>query len=501
MSKFVYKRLNFISDERGMALATVMLIMLALSLMGTALLVTSMREMNISLKSEGSNQAFHVAEAGIDYAINKVLDGEILADYPDTTVTFGAGEFVVSIDREVDFSQTPSQATYSITSTGIVEDSQSTGTSWLPSLINKVIPVAFAANNQKTLNVEMKQTDPFTKYVFFMDEKQDPDSYNFVSYKKSSTYYHDEVTGSVHANGHSYSTSTSTHDLSIYSVANGYPIFNGLVSYVNGINVNGTVYDNDKTVPGPYFDPNYDPNPDEVTVTVFPESNDEMSLREYADKSLEIIDAFAFGSDVMVEISGNSLSINGGSPITLQNGNNILVVENGDILLSSSSDLDGRLTLVSVDGDIEISSNIQYKDKDLDSTILADPENEISDDILGLIAENDIVILGSAPDNISIDAIMLAKTGSIWYEDWNGMKGKSAKGTITVNGSLIQKTDFGDVLGTGKGKHFGYTSGMGGSKAGYYKKLNYDNRLNYIEPPYFLKPDRSLYEITWRQGK
>jgi len=490
MKKDVLRHLRI--NEKGVAIATAMSVVLILALLGAGLLLLSMREMNISLKSESSNQAFHVAEAGVEYAMNKISNGEILSDYPDTTITFGAGEFVVSIDREVDFGQTPPQATYFITSTGIVEDTQSTETSWLPSLINEIIPTAFAADNQKTLQVEMKQTKPFTEYVFFMDEKQDADNYNFTSYKKSGVpTVGDEVTGSVHANGNVDINGVDNglgYDLSIYSVVDGYPIFNGLVSYVNGINVNGTIYDNDQAVPGPYFDP----NPDEVTVTVFPESNDEMSLREYADKSLGIIDAF--GGDVMVEINGNSLSINGGSPITLQNDNNIIVVENGDILLSSSNDLDGKLTLVSVDGNIEISSNVQYEDKDLDPTILTDPENEISDDMLGLIAEKDIIVpyLDSVPDNISIDAVMLAKTGSVWYVDWNNIKSgmSDLKGILTVNGSIIQKTDFDNS--SGKGKHFGQI------KKGFLKRYNYDKRLYYLEPPYFFKPNRSLYKITWK---
>ena len=186
MRKNIFGHLPNVKNEKGMAIATVMIVVAILALLGTGLLLMSMREMNISLKSESANQAFHVAEAGIDYATNKILDGEILTDYPDTTVTFGAGKFIVSIDREVDFSQTPPQATYSITSTGIVEDTQATG--WLPSIINKIAPVAFAADNQKTLEVEMKQISPFFGYVFFIDEKQDTDNYNFTSYYKKGLF-------------------------------------------------------------------------------------------------------------------------------------------------------------------------------------------------------------------------------------------------------------------------------------------------------------------------
>jgi len=492
-------------NEKGVAIATAMSVVLILALLGAGLLLLSMREMNISLKSESSNQAFHVAEAGVEYATNKISNGEIVTNYPDTTVSFGAGEFVVSIDREVDYN-TP-QVTYSITSVGIVEDSQATETSWLPSLINEIIPVAFAADNQKTIQVEMKQTKPFTEYVFFMDEKQDPDNYNFISCKPGDPVG-DEVTGSVHANGHNYITSTSTYDLSIYSVADGYPKFNGLVSYVNEINVNGKSYVDYSETSGPYFNP----KPAKVDEVAFPATNDYTFLEGKAGNgwvlhgnttiTLKDNNPSSNDNNSTLEIVNDGINI---PPLTLSSGNGVLYVKNGDVSVSGT--LDGSLTIVSAgggtsEGNIKIVGDITYAKEDII------PSETASDDMLGLIAEKDIYIpYNSAPSDISINAIMLAQNGSIWYEDWDssstmggGGGGMVSKGILAVNGSLIQKTDFGDASGTtGKGKHFGYTWGMvDKSKEGYYKNLNYDERLHYLEPPYFFKPNRSLYKITWK---
>ena len=224
----------------------------------------------------------------------------------------------------------------------------------------------------------------------------------------------------------------------------------------------------------------------------FPATNDYTFLESKAG------DDWVFSGDTTTTITLNeeNVSINNDSEVSIpQNG--IIYVEDGDVEVSGI--LDGRLTIVSAGdttgGNIKIVNNITYQNPDIE------PSETASNDMLGLIAENDIVILDSAPDIVTVDAVMVAKNGSIGYEYWDGggMGGGKSKGTITVNGSLIQKTDYGDVW-TGKGgKHFGYTWGMSGSKAGYYKKLNYDERLHYSQPPYFFKPDRSLYEITWRQ--
>ena len=479
MKKDVLRHLRI--NEKGVAIATAMSVVLILALLGAGLLLLSMREMNISLKSESSNQAFHVAEAGVEYATNKILDGEVLVDFSDTK-TFGPGEFKVDVVRAIDY--TIPRVTYTITSVGTVEDTQSTETSWLPSLINKVIPVAFAADDQKTLNVEMKQTKPFTEYVFFMDEKQDPDNYNFVSYKKSSTYYHDEVTGSVHANGNV----GLGYDLSIYSAKDGLPIFSGVidkdgdgsidesVTYVNenGINIVGN-------------NPTFNPPHKKVAEAIFPATNDYTFLEGKAG------DDWIFHGDTTITLNGGNVSIDNGSEVSIpQNG--IIYINNGDVSVSGT--LDGRLTIVSAGGtaggNIKIVDNVTYQNGVIPSVD--------ANDMLGLIAEKDIMIPSNiSSDNIVIDGIMLAKNGSIWYEDWDSNStmgsgsGMVSKGTLTVNGSLIQKTDFGDVSGTGKGKHFGK------SESGFLKRYNYDKRLNYLEPPYFFKSDRSLYEITWRQ--
>jgi len=479
MEKDVLRHLHI--NEKGVAIATAMSVVLILALLGAGLLLLSMREMNISLKSESSNQAFHVAEAGVEYATNKILNGEILSDYPDTTVTFGAGEFVVSIDREVDY-DTP-QVTYTITSTGIVEDAQATQTGWLPSLINEVIPVAFAADNQKTLQVEMKQTKPFTEYVFFMDEKQDADNYDFISYYQKMNYHYDVVTGSVHANGHDYGDLTQNYDLSIYSWNTNYPVFNGKVTYVEGINIykkNGT---------GPDFDSSFSSNPEQISKVDFSAAEVTNDFDYFKNEAGE---AWKFSGDTTIILNGGNVEINGINKGAIpQNG--VIYIYNGDASVSGT--LDGRLTIVSAgggtsEGNIKIVNNITYANENIE------PSASASVDMLGLIAKKDIYVPNTVQDGVKVDAVMIAREGSIWYENW-GTRSQKYDYTdhFVVNGSLIQHTDYDQA--TGNKRRMGHVNTVG-SPYGFLKRYNYDERLHYLEPPYFFKPDRSLYKITWK---
>ena len=277
-------------------------------------------------------------------------------------------------------------------------------------------------------------------------------------------------------------------------MADGYPIFNGLVTYVNEIKIGGDGI--------PAFNPPYE----RVETVTFPVNSDYTFLESKAGSD------WKFNGNTTIELNGGDVSINNEGAINegAIPSHGVIYVKDGNVEVSGI--LDGKLTIVSAGGtaggNIEIVADITYQNPDIV------PSETASNDMLGLIAEKDIIIpyVDSSPPDLFIDAIMISKEGSIWYEDWDsnstmggGGGGMVGKGVLTVKGSLIQKTDFGDVPGTGgKGKHFGYGWGMTDKddkvKTGYYKKLNYDERLHYSQPPYFFKPDRSLYEITWRQS-
>lgn len=90
-------------------------------------------------------------------------------------------------------------------------------------------------------------------------------------------------------------------------------------------------------------------------------------------------------------------------------------------------------------------------------------------------SENDTGYL----QNVRIDAAILAIDHSFIVDDYNCGK---KLGTLTVNGAIAQK--YRGAVGT-----------TGSSGSGYLKSYNYDNRLRYLSPPSFIKPEKSSWVI------
>ena len=126
-----------------------------------------------------------------------------------------------------------------------------------------------------------------------------------------------------------------------------------------------------------------------------------------------------------------------------------------------SGTLNGMLTLYSA-ADIMIVDDILYA---------VDPRDDInSDDLLGLIAENDVSIKDNDPnnDNAIVHACMLAITGSFTAEN-AGVRDDA--GTLTVLGSISQNTR--GVIGSPSYQH------------GFEENYFYDPRLLEISPPLY----------------
>jgi hypothetical protein len=89
-------------------------------------------------------------------------------------------------------------------------------------------------------------------------------------------------------------------------------------------------------------------------------------------------------------------------------------------------------------------------------------------DIIGLIAQNNISIIANSLNYLTIDAALLAQSGRVGRDYYSSSYNKD---TITVNGSLATNTRYG----------FAYTDGTGYTN----RVLNFDNNLLYYPPPYF----------------
>jgi len=154
--------------------------------------------------------------------------------------------------------------------------------------------------------------------------------------------------------------------------------------------------------------------------------------------------------------------------------NKAIFVTGGDLTVSGT--LNGQLTM-GTNKDIVIPNNILYSDNPR--------TNPGSTDMLGLIAEKDVVISQTAPNNVEVDASVMALGNSFIVENW--WEGP-AKGTLSVYGGIIQRER--GPVGT-------FSSSTGNKLSGYSKDYNYDPRLIASPPPFY--PTTGDYvSLSWR---
>jgi hypothetical protein len=120
-----------------------------------------------------------------------------------------------------------------------------------------------------------------------------------------------------------------------------------------------------------------------------------------------------------------------------------------------------------------------------------------SDTVLGLIAQRFVRVKhdvsgscgGNLPSsnypltNVRIDAAILALNDSFIVDNWQC---GNPLGTLTVNGAIAQK--FRGPVGT--------FNSDGSRESGYAKNYNYDDRLRYRSPPYFLEPVKASWRVV-----
>jgi hypothetical protein len=127
--------------------------------------------------------------------------------------------------------------------------------------------------------------------------------------------------------------------------------------------------------------------------------------------------------------------------------------------------LDGKLSIAS-QLDVNIIDDIRYEQN---------PQTTTSNDLLGLVADRDVVVANNVANNSDcmIDACIFARSGSFRAEDYNS---RPVSGILGVYGSIVQ-----DERGA-VGQYSGSTL-----KSGFSKRYRFDLRLNdpAYRPPYF----------------
>jgi hypothetical protein len=151
-----------------------------------------------------------------------------------------------------------------------------------------------------------------------------------------------------------------------------------------------------------------------------------------------------------------------------------------------------------VQGSVSGQVTIAAKDDIVIAGDLTDAGGGTGTDIIGLVAGNYVWVyhpvnwwgtnlLGSAARVNNIDAAILSLRHSFLVQNWTE---GAVLGTLNVTGSIAQK--YRGPVGTGIG---------GTAYSGYIKNYVYDPRLRVMQPPYFLKPESSPWQVSTMSDK
>lgn len=179
------------------------------------------------------------------------------------------------------------------------------------------------------------------------------------------------------------------------------------------------------------------------------------------------------------------------NPVSVpSNGNGLIYIRNAASGGSASTRtgtvsvagvLDGRLTIVA-DNNIQITNHITYA---------VHPTNS-SDDALGLIARRDVIVMNEAPNDLNINAHIIAEgsasssssDGSFYVQNYDT---RPFSGSLNVYGGIVQY--YRGAVGT-----FG---GWGGD-TGFTKNYVFDLRFSVNPPPYYPAVTNEYQWQGWR---
>lgn len=459
-------------SNRGAALPTVIMVMLVTFIFASIVLTMTTSETKAEITYETNMKALHAAETGINqylWYINKENADPI------------------PMETEIGYPEHNPEFIYTLK---LIEDTSS----------KKVIQSTgwTIGNPDLKRKVEVTLTKrSFTQYVYFSDN--DPIDIYWSSRDRCYGPYH---------------TNTSLY-------ISGNPIFFDKVTYVDKIEKKNGNNDH------PVFKKGHE----QVSEITFPTSNSELKARaeeggylytgrtcirlnedgtvtiRNKEKSTE---TKPLPSNGVIYVDGSTKSV--GDKFNLDAGNVFIGgTLNGRLTVAAANDIyitDYDPTVLTLRTNTMVTNGVKYKNvtfsKDTDNgNISYSPTN--ATDMLGLIANRHVGILTNgwfktdswspapASGDITVCAAVFAIGGkfgnSAQLANSNNTSYPSTPGTLTLWGSIIQ-SERGAV-----GKFSGDTT-----TEGYSKDYAHDPRLLYDQPPYFLEPMNSGWEINeWNE--
>jgi hypothetical protein len=146
--------------------------------------------------------------------------------------------------------------------------------------------------------------------------------------------------------------------------------------------------------------------------------------------------------------------------------------------------LDGRLTIASYSTPAATGNNLVIQG---DILYQHDPRNGPSADMLGLVANNDVIVADNITGgtNRTIQGSIFARTGSFTAENYSS---RPINGELRVLGSIVQNSR--GAVGT--------FNGSANLQSGFYKRYKYDDRLSdpNVRPPFYPGFIRKTYAIS-----
>lgn len=167
-------------------------------------------------------------------------------------------------------------------------------------------------------------------------------------------------------------------------------------------------------------------------------------------------------------------------PLSTFAPNGVIMANNGNMRIKGK--VSGKLT-ISATGSSGLAKGNVYVDSSV--TYVNNPTTGASNDMLGIVAENNVVITDNANNagNVNLHATVFSRSGGLTAQNYNS---RAAGGTLNVLGG-IQQYQRGPV---------GTFSGSGTIASGFRKNYRYDERLYVDTPPFF--PTTGSYEVlSW----
>jgi Tfp pilus assembly protein PilX len=161
---------------------------------------------------------------------------------------------------------------------------------------------------------------------------------------------------------------------------------------------------------------------------------------------------------------------------------NISAASSGTVYFAGGH-VTGRLTVAS-EADMTIGGAITYT---------TDPRtNPNSTDALGLVSKADVWVGTAAPNNLEIDAAIMATSASSSSSDAGSFgvinySSGTARGTLTIYGGIVQEVR--GAVGT-----------AGGTPHGFSKNYSYDSRFLSTPPPYYPTVSNQVSFARWTEG-